>query len=76
MTNLLNEAPTTTLQLACPCCKKTVFWNDDFPDRPFCSDRCRLIDLGEWASERHVIAGSPLGVNTDTESDFPEEPLS
>jgi len=47
------------LTLKCPSCQKTVFWNDDYPFRPFCSDRCRLIDLGEWASENHRIAGEP-----------------
>jgi endogenous inhibitor of DNA gyrase (YacG/DUF329 family) len=42
-------------ELACPTCKKTVFWNDDFPHRPFCSHRCKLIDLGEWANESYTI---------------------
>nr|WP_324258054.1 DNA gyrase inhibitor YacG [Cellvibrio fontiphilus] len=57
----------TTLQLRCPSCKKNVLWNDDFPHRPFCSDRCRLIDLGEWASENHRIAGDDLTINTEEE---------
>lgn len=48
------------LQLNCPICKKIVLWNEDFPFRPFCSDRCRLIDLGDWASESHRIAGDPV----------------
>jgi endogenous inhibitor of DNA gyrase (YacG/DUF329 family) len=30
----------------------------DFPHRPFCSHRCQLIDLGEWAAESNRIAGS------------------
>lgn len=51
-----NQKP---LSLACPVCKKTVLWSDEFPFRPFCSDRCRLIDLGDWASENHRIAGEP-----------------
>jgi len=62
---------TEILKLACPSCKKTVLWNDDFPFRPFCSDRCRLIDLGEWASENHKIAGSPVdNVPDDFQEDF------
>jgi len=48
------------LTLACPTCKKTVEWSDAFPHRPFCSERCRLIDLGEWASEGHRIPGEPV----------------
>jgi uncharacterized protein len=32
-----------------------VTWSPDSPYRPFCSDRCRLIDLGAWFSEKHAI---------------------
>lgn len=42
-------------ELPCPQCKKPVQWNDDFPHRPFCSKRCQLIDLGEWAEEKYAI---------------------
>ncbi|MCV6614451.1 MAG: DNA gyrase inhibitor YacG [Cellvibrionaceae bacterium] len=48
------------IELACPNCKAKVLWNEDFPQRPFCSSRCKLIDLGEWASENHKIPGSPV----------------
>lgn len=48
------------ISLQCPTCKKEVKWNDDFPQRPFCSSRCQLIDLGEWANESHKIAGSSV----------------
>ena len=44
----------------CPTCGADVAWSDAFPFRPFCSERCRLIDLGAWAAERHVISGSAL----------------
>lgn len=57
------------LKLNCPTCKKTVLWNNTFPFRPFCSDRCRLIDLGEWASESHKIAGDALDVNAEEQTD-------
>ena len=43
-------------ELKCPQCKKPVSW-DDNPDRPFCSERCRLLDLGQWADESYRIAG-------------------
>lgn len=55
------------IKLNCPTCKKTVLWNNQFPHRPFCSDRCRLIDLGEWASENHRIAGDNLDINSEDE---------
>ncbi len=64
MTDILTstEAP---IKLNCPTCKKVVLWNDEFPHRPFCCDRCRLIDLGEWASESHRIAGDSLNINLE-----------
>ena len=48
------------ITLNCPHCAKKIRWSNEFPDRPFCSERCRLIDLGEWASEGHRIAGEAL----------------
>ena len=44
----------------CPTCGKSVLWNEGSRYRPFCSDRCKLIDLGEWAAEEKVIQGSQL----------------
>jgi endogenous inhibitor of DNA gyrase (YacG/DUF329 family) len=49
------------VKLRCPICKKSVKSTD--ADFPFCSDRCRLIDLGKWASGGYVIS-SPV---TDAE---------
>ena len=46
-------------EIKCPQCNKPVLWQDN-PDRPFCSERCRLIDLGQWADESYQIAGKPL----------------
>jgi endogenous inhibitor of DNA gyrase (YacG/DUF329 family) len=43
-------------KIKCPICKKETQW-DDNPFRPFCSERCRLIDLGKWASEDYRIPG-------------------
>jgi uncharacterized protein len=40
--------------IRCPICGKETTWNDN-PFRPFCSDRCRVIDLGKWASENYRI---------------------
>ncbi len=62
-TSLPHESPS----LACPNCQKNLRWTDEFPFRPFCSERCKLIDLGDWASETHRIAGEPdlTGNNDD-----------
>jgi endogenous inhibitor of DNA gyrase (YacG/DUF329 family) len=52
--------------LKCPICKKPVKSKD--AEFPFCSDRCRLIDLGKWASGAYVIS-SPV---TDTSDPIEE----
>lgn len=46
-------------QVQCPTCAQPVLWTEASRWRPFCSERCKQIDLGDWASERHVIAGNP-----------------
>ena len=50
-----------TAKVRCPICKKSVKTTN--PDLPFCSQRCRTIDLGKWASGGYVIS-SPV---TDSE---------
>ena len=40
--------------MKCPICKRDVKLGD--PEAPFCSQRCRIIDLGNWASEKYVIS--------------------
>jgi uncharacterized protein len=40
--------------MKCPICKKEVQFTDPFV--PFCSERCKIIDLGNWASDKYVIA--------------------
>lgn len=44
-----------SLQIPCPRCQTMSNWQDN-PNRPFCSDRCKLIDLGAWAAEDYKIA--------------------
>jgi endogenous inhibitor of DNA gyrase (YacG/DUF329 family) len=59
------------LRLKCPICKKTVQAKD--PEFPFCSDRCRLIDLGKWASGAYRIASPGSEVEDEVqEEDEPE----
>jgi uncharacterized protein len=58
------------LNLKCPICKKVVTSKDT--EFPFCSDRCRLIDLGKWASGGYVIS-SPVQ-DGDTLEELSREP--
>lgn len=44
----------------CPTCSTNVLWQEQQQWKPFCSERCKLIDLGEWASEGHRIAGESV----------------
>ncbi len=55
MSAMTTATPSKVVQ--CPTCKKPVPWVQDQHYRPFCSERCKLIDLGDWASEGHRIQG-------------------
>ncbi|HWU98917.1 MAG TPA: DNA gyrase inhibitor YacG [Oxalicibacterium sp.] len=58
----------------CPTCGTKVEWTEANKFRPFCSDRCRQIDLGAWAEEKYVIpVVNPLD---DFEDDAPPSPQS
>jgi endogenous inhibitor of DNA gyrase (YacG/DUF329 family) len=57
--------------MKCPICGKPTAWRDN-PDRPFCSERCRILDLGNWASEDYRVS-VPLA-DIDDES-IDQEPL-
>ena len=57
--------------MKCPICGEPTTWKDN-PDRPFCSERCRVIDLGNWASEDYRVE-LPLKDIDDKASDSPQE---
>ncbi|MCP9468746.1 MAG: DNA gyrase inhibitor YacG [Nitrospira sp.] len=54
--------------MVCPLCRKPTTW-DHNPWRPFCSERCKLTDLGRWAAEGYRIAGAPLSIESAVESE-------
>ncbi|ABD80121.1 DNA gyrase inhibitor YacG [Saccharophagus degradans] len=62
-----------TLAVACPTCKKQVLMTTDFPNRPFCSKRCQMIDFGDWAEERHAIKGQELTEDEDIDDCWSSE---
>jgi endogenous inhibitor of DNA gyrase (YacG/DUF329 family) len=62
--------------LPCPTCQRPVEWNAAAKWRPFCSERCRLLDLGAWMTERHAIPGEEIspdgpGAPADPAADEP-----
>lgn len=59
----MKKESTTTI---CPQCKQKFVIDDltiDF--RPFCSKRCKMIDLGHWLAEKYVIDSSPVPPKED-----------
>jgi endogenous inhibitor of DNA gyrase (YacG/DUF329 family) len=44
-------------RVRCPTCQRQVTWNDDFPWRPFCSERCKMVDLGAWFAGERAVPG-------------------
>jgi uncharacterized protein len=52
----------------CPTCGKDVRWTSENRFRPFCSERCKQIDLGAWAAEKYRIGGNEQeGASSDEE---------
>ncbi len=59
------------IKLRCPICKKPVKSAD--ADFPFCSERCRLLDLGKWASGAYVISSPVDDAEEPIRQDSPDE---
>ncbi|CAL62910.1 conserved hypothetical protein; putative glucocorticoid receptor domain [Herminiimonas arsenicoxydans] len=59
----------------CPTCGTKVEWSETSKFRPFCSNRCKQIDLGAWAEEKYVIpVANPLD-DFDEDAPPPPQPL-
>jgi endogenous inhibitor of DNA gyrase (YacG/DUF329 family) len=64
----------TTNPIYCPKCKTIV--EPKSKSSPFCSERCRLIDLGNWASEKYSVPAvdqSPENVTSESSDDNPSD---
>jgi endogenous inhibitor of DNA gyrase (YacG/DUF329 family) len=48
----------------CPTCARELEW-ESAPFRPFCSERCRLVDLGAWLSEQRAIPGDSVALTEE-----------
>jgi uncharacterized protein len=53
----------------CPTCGRSIEWSDQSAFRPFCSERCRLIDLGAWLTEKHAIPGDEAAPDAEPSDD-------
>lgn len=47
------------MMIACPTCRRSIPYDTKNPYRPFCCERCKLIDLGHWASGDYKIVDEP-----------------
>ena len=52
----------------CPVCGKQALYGTDNPARPFCSPRCRSVDLGAWASESYRVASGGAAAPGDEDT--------
>ena len=52
----------------CPSCNAAVQQQSENPFRPFCSERCKMIDLYHWLNEDYVIPGKPVESDSEEES--------
>ena len=55
-------------KIKCPTCRKETAWENN-PYRPFCSDRCRGVDLGAGAQERYRSPGDEAEIRSDDGED-------
>ena len=60
------------LVVKCPTCRKEVPWANN-RHRPFCSERCQLIDLGAWTEERYRIPSEEMDTPANDPDDDDEE---
>jgi len=60
-------------KVKCPTCGREIEWSDASLFKPFCSDRCRLIDLGAWLSEQRGVPAGAQEPEAGASSSLPDE---
>jgi endogenous inhibitor of DNA gyrase (YacG/DUF329 family) len=66
------ELASMPLTVKCPTCHLEVSWEGN-PHRPFCSERCRLIDLGAWAEGKYRVPGEKVDDKPEKEDEEEEQ---
>jgi endogenous inhibitor of DNA gyrase (YacG/DUF329 family) len=59
------------VKIICPICKTATTWEEN-PYRPFCSEKCKMKDLGKWASEDYRIKGRSPSEDEEKQSERDE----
>jgi uncharacterized protein len=57
-------------RIQCPTCRRELEW-ESAPFRPFCSERCRLVDLGAWLTEQRAIPSDAPAASASDDRDEP-----
>lgn len=60
------NSPVVPPIVPCPMCGAGVPWTPESKWRPFCSERCKLIDLGQWAAEKYRVPGEAQDPDEDS----------
>ena len=58
--------------MKCPTCGKSAEWQDN-PYRPFCSERCKLVDLSRWVNEEYRVPGASVPERQPDTKEWDEE---
>lgn len=58
--------------VACPRCGARALFAPENRWRPFCSERCRIVDLGNWATEAYRVPVAPQDASRDAPPDGPD----
>lgn len=57
------------IEIKCPSCGLLTVYSSENPSRPFCSARCKLIDLGQWADQTYKIPSTPVSIDSELRDD-------
>jgi len=60
-------------KVRCPTCQRELAWSDEFPFRPFCSERCKMVDLGAWFAEERKVPGEAADLMSGEEGSEPRD---
>jgi endogenous inhibitor of DNA gyrase (YacG/DUF329 family) len=66
--------PSSQRIVRCPTCGGESIYSPANPHRPFCSDRCKNVDFGGWASESYRVAAPPTSADADARADTEDTP--
>lgn len=60
------------MRMNCPICKAVTTWEEN-PHRPFCSERCKMHDLGNWVTGKYRVEGEEASSDVSADVSADEE---